>query len=106
MSHTLSKQVLIDKFGFDEEDIIMLFSVFQKSAKDNLFKLDIAIQENDFNSIYMSAHNLKGSSGNMCLDEVYEISKKIEEASRKKIEMDYRQMFIEIDHIFKNLTLV
>ena len=106
MSYTLSKQSLTDKFGFDDDDAVMLFSVFLKSAKENLGKLDIAIQNNDYHAIYMCAHNLKGSSGNMLVDEVYEISKKIEEASRNKIEIDYTCLFNEMNDIFKNLTLV
>jgi len=106
LSYTLSKQSLIDKFGFDEDDIVMLFSVFLKSAKDNLDKLDTAIQNNDYDAIYMSAHNLKGSSGNMLLNEAYELSKEIEEASRNKKEIDYQSLFEKMNEIFKNLTLV
>lgn len=105
MKYTLSKQALSDKFGFDDDDLEMLFGVFLESAKTNLEKLHTAIQTNDYPIIYISSHNLKGSAGNMLLNEVYEIAKIVEEASRNEVEIDYTSHYENLKNIFNNLIL-
>ena len=105
MNYTLSKQALSDKFGFDDDDLEMLFGVFLESAKTNLERMYTAIQNNDYPTIYISSHNIKGSAGNMLLTEVYEISKIVEEASRNEIEIDYISHYENLNNIFNNLTL-
>lgn len=104
MDYKLSKQALSDKFGFDDDDLEMLFGVFIESAKTNLEKLNTAIQANDFDIIYISSHNIKGSAGNMLLTPAYDIAKVIEEASKNKIEIDYMSHYKELNNIFENLT--
>ena len=106
MDYTLSKQALSDKFGFDDDDLVMLFSVFCESARTNLEKLHTAIQTIDYPTIYISSHNIKGSAGNMLLDEVYEIARIIETASKDEIEIDYITHYEKLNNIFNNLTLI
>lgn len=105
MEYVMNKQALMNKLGFDEEDLIMLFEVFIKSSKDNIEKLRVAIESNDYNTIYICAHSLKGSSGNMMLDEVYDITKELESASKDKIIIEYKSYYEKLHNIFQNLKL-
>lgn len=106
MAYIVDKQALINKLGFDEEDLIMLFDVFIKSSNDNIEKLRIAIETADYKTIYICSHSLKGSSGNMMIDEVYKITSKIEAASRDKKEIDYNSYLTRLCDIFADLKLV
>ena len=105
MSYEVNKQVLMDKFNFDDEDLVMLFDVFIKSSNENIEKLKLAIENNDYNTIYICAHSLKGSSGNLMIDEVYAISKELESASKDEKSIDYKSHYDKLYTIFQNLTL-
>ena len=105
MSYEVSKQALMDKLGFNEEDLIMLFSVFIKSSKDNLEKLRIAIETDDYNTMYICSHSLKGSSGNLMLDDVYALSRELESASKDELKIDYKPYYDKLTVIFNNLVL-
>ncbi len=105
MSYKVNKKVLMDKLGFDEEDLIILFSVFLKSSKENLEKLRIAIDANDFHTIYICSHSLKGSSGNLMIDEVYSLTKDIESASKDAKIFNYKSYYDKLVTIFDKLNL-
>ena len=105
MSYEVNKQALMNKLGFGEEDLIMLFSVFIKSSKDNLEKLRIAIETDDYNTMYICSHSLKGSSGNLMLDEVYALTRELESASKDEKKIDYTSYYDKLMVIFNNLVL-
>jgi len=105
MSYEVSKQALMDKLGFNEEDLIMLFSVFIKSSKDNLERFRIAIEDDDYNTIYICSHSLKGSSGNLMLDDVYALSREVETASKDGIKIDYKSYYDKLNFIFNDMIL-
>jgi len=106
MNYSINKQALMDKLGFDEEDLVMLFSVFIKSSNENIDKLREAIQTKDYNTIYICSHSLKGSSGNMMLNEVYTLSREIESASKDSKDIDYMPYCNKIADVFNNLKLI
>ncbi len=83
----------------------MLFDVFIKSSNENIAKLKQAIEDNDYDAIYLCSHSLKGSSGNLLVDEVYNLSKEIESAAKDKKSIDYTAYCDKIHAIFQNLTL-
>ncbi len=106
MSCEVNKKVLMDKFGFDEEDLVMLFDVFLKSSNENLEKLKLAIETNDYKTIYICAHSLKGSSGNLLIDEIYVIVKDVEAAAKDNKFFEYTEAYDKLRDIFSNIKLI
>ncbi len=105
MAYVISKQTLMQKLDFNEEDLTLIFKVFVKTSQDILKKLALAIEENDYKCIQACANDLKGSSGNLLLDDVYMISKEIESASKVEDSIDYTSCYEQLDVIFSTLTL-
>jgi len=105
MAYIISKQILKDKLDFNEEELILLYSVFLKNTRENLIKLKNAIENNDYNCIHTSANNIKGSSANLLIDDVYDITKELELASKSEEKIDYLSKYEELDTIFSSLTL-
>jgi len=52
----------------NEEELIMLLTLFLKKMKSTLRDLEQAIQNKEYRSIALLAHNIKGSSGNFRID--------------------------------------
>jgi len=51
MAYVISKQTLMQKLDFNEEDLTLLFKVFVKTSQEILEKLALAIEKNDFKCI-------------------------------------------------------
>lgn len=71
--------------------LITLYETLCISAQEILMSMEKAIAQDDFQSLENNAHKLKGSTGSLRLDFVYNITKKIEEDAAKKKQKDYRK---------------
>lgn len=91
------------ELDFDLEDVEMLMDVFLETANENLNKMEIAIENNNLDDIYKSAHSIKGSSGTLTLNNIYEISAFIEDSARSSIKIDYKSKFIELKNLINLL---
>ena len=60
--------------------------------------LKTAASQNDFTSLQVTAHKLKGSSGNYLLDTAYECAAAISEKSEALHEYDYDEKITEIEN--------
>ncbi|GEM_PF-2493257 len=67
----------------DQEEIIDVLKMGIKKLPRIYKRLEDAVLKQDKEGIRFIAHELKGMSGNLKMDEVYEISKRIEEESNK-----------------------
>ena len=85
-------QKIADELEFDLEDVEMLMGVFIESAEESLKVLEIAIADKDYESIFTSAHSIKGSSANLKLIEIYELSKEIEFSAKELKPIDYEDL--------------
>ena len=62
----------------------------------NIEKLRTAIDNNDLDHAFEAAHALKGTTGNLSLDPVYEPLCEITELLRSRTEMDYTELMDRI----------
>ncbi len=69
--------------GLKSKHIPLLIASFLEESEPILQKLDTAIQANDYETIRGAAHSLKGSSGNLRFNELYEMSREMEFAGAK-----------------------
>ena len=77
--------------GLKPKHIPMLIGSFLEESESILTSLADAIESNDFDSIKLHAHSLKGSAGNLKFTEVYEMSREMElAASESNADFDYK----------------
>lgn len=74
-----------EKIGLDEEDYAELLELFFESGGADLAKLKAAIGEGSAEQAHEAAHSLKGSSGGLGLDKVFDLTKAIDDKAREGI---------------------
>ncbi len=103
MSYSVDLQKIADELDFDLEDIEMLMEVFIEGAKESLASLKIAIDDNNYDEIFKSAHAIKGSSANLTLMNISDIAKEIESCARQSDTMDYLEKYELLNSMLNNL---
>ena len=71
-----------EKIGLDEEEYIEMIELFVESGGEDLQKLEAAIKEADAEKAHEASHSIKGSSGSLMLNTIYEISKSMDDILR------------------------
>jgi len=94
-------QTIRSKVGLSETVAKKLLSTFIESIKETLPELQEAIAIKDMKNIYEKAHKLKGASGALYIDGIYEIMKKIEENAQAGKVSDYKEELEEISQQIK-----
>jgi len=78
------------EIGLKAKHMPMLISSFIEESASVMEKLRNSIELKDFDNIRAYAHSLKGSTGNLKLNELYEMAKEIEiSAMESKSDFDY-----------------
>lgn len=73
---------LADRLGLDVEDIQELLELYVETTASDLAELKGAIDAKDAALAHAKAHSIKGGSGNLGLDKMYELAKKIDDLAR------------------------
>ncbi|MDO9529435.1 MAG: Hpt domain-containing protein [Syntrophales bacterium] len=81
----------------DIEFLKELVEVFSSQYPEKLASISLGIKGKDFKTISETAHSLKGSSGNLGLTRVYELSSEIERLAEKGQTEDIEKLYIEIE---------
>jgi len=105
MSYTINLQKIADELDFDLEDVEMLIEVFLESAVDSLKELKSAIDSNNLEMIFHSAHAIKGSAANLTLMNIANIAKFIEHNARENKDIDYNKYFNDINSEINKITV-
>jgi len=102
----LSAQDMATRIGLNVKHIPILVQSFQDEGRGILRKLDSAIQAKSYKDISIQAHSLKGSSGNLKFNELYELTKVMEISAKEKNEdFPYSDAFISIKKAIKSISL-
>ena len=104
MSYTIDLQVIADKLDFDLEDVKMLIEVFLEGTEESLNNLKNAIQINDFDAIFRSAHAIKGSAANLTLSEISNIAKEMEANAREELEFNYQDAYEKLKLLINSIS--
>jgi HPt (histidine-containing phosphotransfer) domain-containing protein len=104
MSYIINIQKIANELEFEIEDVKMLIGVFLDSAKENLEKIESAIEQNDYETIFKSAHSIKGSSANFTLDDISQLAKEMEVNARNQQEIDYHEMYCELKKMIDSIV--
>jgi HPt (histidine-containing phosphotransfer) domain-containing protein len=73
---------LAERLGLDVEDIQELFELYVETTTSDLAELKGAIEAKDAQLAHAKAHSIKGASGNLGLDEMYNPVKEIDDLAR------------------------
>lgn len=73
---------LAERLGLDVEDIRELFELYVETTTSDLAELKGAIEAKDAQLAHAKAHSIKGASGNLGLDEMYNPAKEIDDLAR------------------------
>jgi HPt (histidine-containing phosphotransfer) domain-containing protein len=79
---TMNLKYLAHELGLDEAEYQELLELFIETTETDMSKLREGIKKNDPEITEKAAHSIKGSSGNLGLTEIYEISSKLVEKAR------------------------
>ena len=71
-----------EKIGLDEDAYIEMIELFVESGGEDLQKLEATIKEADAEKAHEASHSIKGSSGSLMLDTIYEIAKSMDDILR------------------------
>ncbi|MBU1658709.1 response regulator [bacterium] len=93
----LDAKKLADELMLNEEELVMLLSLFLKKMKIAIPELENAINEKDYKKIALIAHNVKGSSANFRMESVQQDANEIEKmAKNKNSNYDFESAFENI----------
>ena len=73
---------LAERLGLDVEDIRELFELYVETTTSDLAELKGAIETKDAQLAHAKAHSIKGASGNLGIDEMYNQAKEIDDLAR------------------------
>lgn len=93
---SIDKDQLAAQLGFKRGDVEMLLGIFAKNAASALHDMQDRIEKNDLQGIGDAAHAIKGSAGNLKLQEIYTLAKSIEDAAKQKQQIDYRDYYRQL----------
>ena len=82
----VAKGKVASDLDFTAEEVTELFSDFKKMLNDTLVLLSEKLKMVDFTEIKKIAHQLKGASSNLRIEEIFILSKKLEERAEKRDE--------------------
>ncbi len=86
--NNISAEDLAAKIGLNVKHIPILIESFTDESKGIMEQLENAVNTKDYTAIASAAHSIKGSSGNLKFNEMYELAKEIE-FSAKASTQDY-----------------
>lgn len=75
-------QELAENLGLDLESYNEIFGIYVKTTSSDLEKLKEALQDGDAERAHEKAHSIKGSSGNLGLNELFELATEIDDRAR------------------------
>lgn len=73
---------LAERLGLDVEDIRELLELYVETTTSDLAELKEAFEAKDARLVHEKAHSIKGASGNLGLDEMYNPAKEIDDLAR------------------------
>ena len=91
------------EFGFDDDIVKELLNDFFESTKLQLKELEQAISNSDAEQITQISHSIKGAAGNLRMDDIFELSKKLEFMGRENNLDEAMQTFEDLKYNFSLL---
>ena len=95
---------LAERLGLDVEDIRELLELYVETTTSDLAQLKGAIEAKDDHLAHAKSHSIKGASGNLGLDEMYELAKEIDDRARVNSLDGLNEMIQVLEDKFNSLV--
>ena len=97
---------LSNNLGFERSDVMILLELFLESSQVSLAQIEDAIEQNKIDIIYKESHSIKGSSANLMLADIVEITKELEEASKKNQKMKILTIYKRLEEAIEKVATI
>ena len=98
----VNRDQIAAQLGFQRSDVDMLLAIFRKNATTSLEEMQAMIIQKDIKGIINSAHAIKGSAGNLKLNDIYQLAMRIEVAAIDSEDINYQ---IHHDKLYRLLQV-
>ena len=102
---------LAENLGLEAEDFSELFELYMQTTSTYLEDLKAALATGDAEEIHKKAHSIKGASGNLGFDELYNMATEIDDQARdasldglEEMVRSFHQKFEEMVLEFKSIS--
>lgn len=103
----LNYDLLSQELMLNQDEILMLVSLFIKKMKKQIPDLKEAINTRNFKKIALISHSIKGSSGNFRMEKLQEITSIMEKMSKEEnTKFDYEEEFLNIKNIVSKIKIL
>ena len=76
-------QKLAERLDLEIEDFKELFEIYMEATSSDLEVLKAGLKAGDLKRVHEIAHSIKGSSGNLGFNELYELARDIDDRARE-----------------------
>ncbi|NPA58838.1 MAG: response regulator [Epsilonproteobacteria bacterium] len=103
----LNADKLKEELMLNEDELIMLLTLFIKKMKKQIPDLQNAIQLKDYKQITLNAHSIKGSSGNFRLESLQKHASEMESmAKAQEKDYNYKEKFLKIKNMVEEIKIL
>jgi CheY-like chemotaxis protein len=102
----LNAKKLSEELMLSDDELIILLSLFIKKMDKTIPNLQKFIKCKDYKKIALSAHSIKGSSGNFRIESLQHLASEMEAMAKKENkEYDYEGVFQKIKEIIESIKI-
>ena len=95
---------LAENLELDLEEFSEIFEIYIETTSSDLQELKVALRDGDAKRAHEKTHSIKGSSGNLGIDELYELAKQIDDRARVNSLNGLEDLVRNFDEIYKRLV--
>lgn len=99
----IDKPSALERIGGDESFLYELINIYTEDFSEKFTRLQQAVDNMDFETIRELGHNLKGSSANLSLIHLQEVSFEMEEAGKTRDIEKAQKFLLHLDQEFRRL---
>jgi HPt (histidine-containing phosphotransfer) domain-containing protein len=101
----LDLKELAKKLKLELSDFEMLLQLFLESTQVSLANIEDALDSNNYKIIKLEARNIKIGATNLMLNEIYDISDKLESASKNNQKINYLTLYTKLESMIEEISL-
>ena len=89
-------EIFMTQTGLKINDTNKIFEIYVKALPEMIKNIEEALVKNDFKELCKISHQLKGSSGNLKIKEIFELARTLETSARAEDKSDCELIFLEM----------
>ncbi len=95
---------LSENLGLEEDEYMEMLDLFLTSGGADLSRIEQALKEANARLVHEAAHSLKGSAGSLCIDNIFELARAIDDKSRQGILTGLDELAHELRRAYDELA--